>query len=182
MSSAAQFNIAKSTSQLRRDARTLQAFMALKAQEIGERISQLRDAKGNPPQPRVAAAVGVSLRTYQAWEGGTARPQYHNLEALAEYFGTTEEYILTGAQPGVPPRVIDGVQYQFKKFDAQDIGAETTETPTIDERLSRIEASLERLHARLDTLTPLLPGVEDLLQQLENDADEAGDDDPAQQA
>lgn len=71
--------------------------MALRQSEIGERIAQLREQRGNPPQETVAHQLGVSYRAYQTWEAGDAKPSYPNLEKLAEYYGVSEEYILTGS-------------------------------------------------------------------------------------
>lgn len=98
MSSAAQPDFTKYSSRRSRNARTLRAYMALRNQEIAQRIKELREARGNPPQPIVATAVGVSLRTYQNWEGGDAKPEYRNLESLARYFDVSEEFILSGVQ------------------------------------------------------------------------------------
>jgi transcriptional regulator with XRE-family HTH domain len=121
MSSSAQINFMKSSSPSRSDARTFQAEMALKNQAIAQRIRGLREARGNPPQPIVAAKVGVSLRTYQNWEAGDAKPEYRNLERLSDYFGVSEEFILTGAENSVPEspvvmtRTVEDVRAEFQR-------------------------------------------------------------------
>jgi transcriptional regulator with XRE-family HTH domain len=92
--------------------------MALRNQEIAERIKALREARGNPPQPVVAAAVGVSLRTYQNWEGADAKPEYRNLENLAAYYGVSEQFILSGdSAPREDPVVVsETVEGGFEEF------------------------------------------------------------------
>lgn len=74
--------------------------MALRNQEIGARLRELR---GQKPQTTVADELGVAERTYQNWEAGDAKPSYRNLQRLAEYFGVREDYILAGEQVAVEP-------------------------------------------------------------------------------
>jgi transcriptional regulator with XRE-family HTH domain len=75
--------------------------MALRNQEIGARLRELR---GQKPQTTVADELGVSERAYQGWEGGEAKPSYRNLQRLAAYFNVGEDFILTGERRGsVPP-------------------------------------------------------------------------------
>jgi transcriptional regulator with XRE-family HTH domain len=95
--------------------------MALKAQEIAGRIKHLRERKGNPPQPTVANAMGVALRTYQNWEAGDAIPRHGNLEALAAYYEVSEEWVLTGLEHATPEspvlvsRNVDEVSERFER-------------------------------------------------------------------
>jgi transcriptional regulator with XRE-family HTH domain len=100
MSSATQNGFAKDSWQTPRNARTFRALMALRNEEIGQRLAQLRERKGNPPQEVVAAEVGVSYRSYQAWETGETKPSWRNLTKLADYYGTTAEFILVGNEDG----------------------------------------------------------------------------------
>jgi transcriptional regulator with XRE-family HTH domain len=71
--------------------------MALRNQEIGARLRELR---GEKPQTTVAGELGVAERTYQNWEAGDTKPSYRNLQILADYFRVGEEYILTGERRG----------------------------------------------------------------------------------
>lgn len=80
--------------------------MAKEAEELAEqagRIAELRDQKGRQegrriPQPEVADAVGVTLRAYQAWEGGRSDLDRKNLKALADYFGVSTDFIEYGEE------------------------------------------------------------------------------------
>lgn len=121
MSSATHHAFVKDSWQTPRNRRKL-AYMALEKQEIAERIRELRHNKGNPPQTRVAKALGVSERTYQTWEQAEAKPGYDNLEALARFFRVSEEYILTGnasARPEDPVVVSETVESVRDYFDGR---------------------------------------------------------------
>lgn len=144
MSSATQPVYAKDAWQNPRNARTLRAFMALRNEQIAARIRELRAAKGNPPQPLVAAELGVGERTYQTWEQGEAKPGYRNLQRLAEYFGVGEDYILTGRE---------------------DTDAEPIAEPA---QLDRVEAKLDRLLAYFNV--PDEPSPDDFLQAIRDGA------------
>jgi transcriptional regulator with XRE-family HTH domain len=151
MSSATQEVFAKDAWQSPRNARTLRAYMALRNQEIASRVRELRKLKGNPPQERVAEALGVGDRTYQTWESGEAKPSYRNLQKLAEYFGVSESYILEGLDDrsvrGVPEQ-LEGVSAQFSvRVDQVEAALEL-----ITDLLRRQSAILERIEALVLTL------------------------------
>ncbi len=76
--------------------------MALQHAELGARIAELREARGNPPQNVVAQQMGVGYRSYQAWESGETRPEWRNLERLADYYGVDQHWLLTGQGPSEP--------------------------------------------------------------------------------
>lgn len=119
MSSTPNAFLAKDSWQTPRNARTLRAYMALRNQEIAERLKELRASKGNPPQKTVAARIGIETRTLQTWEAGDAKPSYRNLEPLARYYGVSEEYILTGtenAKPESPVVVSSQMDEGFDEF------------------------------------------------------------------
>lgn len=124
--------------QTQRNARTLQAFMALRQAEIGERISRLRRDRGNPPQEVVAQQIGVSYRSLQSWEAGDAKPSYRNLTKLADYFGVSEEFILMGEVDPSAPRNVTQLDRIEQKLD-QLIEAAAALTQ-LDERLRLLEA------------------------------------------
>lgn len=96
MSSATQKVFAKDSWQTPRNARTLRALMALRNEEIGQRLTELREQRGGPPQEVVAQEVGVSYRSIQAWEAGETKPSWRNLTQLATYYGVSPEFILVG--------------------------------------------------------------------------------------
>src|SRR5690242_2674549 len=89
---------AKDAWQTPRNTRTFRAVMALRQQEIAGRVRELRQRRGNPPQDAVARDLGVSLRAYQAWEAGETRPAYRNIERMAEYYGVSADYVLSGRE------------------------------------------------------------------------------------
>lgn len=104
-----------------RNARTLAAYMALQTREIGDRISALREARGNPPQEIVAQKLDVSNRAYQAWEAGDSKPSWRNLTKLAKFYGVTEEFILLGDVPEETPQAsqLDRVEQLIRDQNEQ---------------------------------------------------------------
>lgn len=76
--------------------RSVALEMAIESQAIGRRIAELRN-QAHLTQPVVAERVGVSLRAYQKWEAGKTRPNWTNLEHLAEVFGVKEDEIIGDA-------------------------------------------------------------------------------------
>jgi transcriptional regulator with XRE-family HTH domain len=123
-----------------RNARTLRAFMALQNQDIAERLKDLRRARGNPPQTTVASRIGIGERTYQTWEQGEAKPSYRNLERLAEYYGVTEDFILTGHENSRPEPVmvvserVEDVREEFQSH-----------VQAMRDDVSRVHADLQRV-------------------------------------
>ena len=65
------------------------------AAAIGDRIRQLREAKGWK-QSDLAARVGVSRAAIGYYETGTRTPPYATLIRIAEVFGVSTDYILRG--------------------------------------------------------------------------------------
>lgn len=126
-------DFAKVASLDRRRLATLLSQMAADIdQERGERLQELRRGKGNPPQPLVAAAVGVSLRTYQSWEAGGGI-RFDNREALAKYFGVSISYIVGGETPDVIGS-LNGERTQLDRIEEK-----------LDEALSRAALPAEAL-------------------------------------
>lgn len=137
-----------------RNARTLQAYMALKNREIGARIAELRKSRGNPPQEVVAHKLEVAYRSYQSWEAGDTKPSWRNLTKLAKFYDVTEEFILLGEQPATaePPTP--------NPFPAD----------TIDGRLDRIEETLKFqrvVNGNSDALDARFDRLERTLQELQ---------------
>lgn len=67
---------------------------------IHQRIKKLREGKGLS-QEALGKAAGVKYQSVQEWEqaDGTA-PSRKRLAAVAKALGVTEQYILSGEQPG----------------------------------------------------------------------------------
>jgi transcriptional regulator with XRE-family HTH domain len=131
MSTATQQPFAKDSWQTPRNARTLRAYMALRNQEIGAR---LRDLRGSRPQTLIASELGVAERTYQNWEAGDAKPSWRNLQKAASYYKVTEEFILTGATGG-------------RELPSEAAAAEQVEDVAIEfrERVNATHSQLDRI-------------------------------------
>jgi transcriptional regulator with XRE-family HTH domain len=133
MSSAPQVSRTKDAWQTASNARTLRAVMALRNEEMAQRLRELREQMGNPSQELVAHHIKVGRRTYISWERAEARPSYRNLRSLADYYGVSIAYILEGT--------------------SSDPEAEASQ-------LDRIEAMCVEIISRLDALpetgSPLL--------------------------
>ena len=61
--------------------------------KFSERLRELRKEK-QVTQSNMASFLGIKMRSYQNYEGGTRRPDYEGLVALADYFGVTTDYLL----------------------------------------------------------------------------------------
>lgn len=64
--------------------------------DIGRRISELLQEKNGGNQSELARFVGVSPQAVQQWVAGETSPRGNNLRKVAEFLGTTLEYLLTG--------------------------------------------------------------------------------------
>ena len=61
--------------------------------KLSERILALRREHG-VLQLEIAAAIGVSLRTYQRFEYGDREPTASSIVALAKFYGVSADYLL----------------------------------------------------------------------------------------
>lgn len=124
--------------------------MALRNQEIGGRLRELR---GEKPQTTVALELGVGERTYQTWEAGDAKPSYRNLQRLADYFGVPEEFILTGTAPS--------------PVDTPDPFTQAQPAGPVEVRLDAVQGDLATIlaamTAQLTAQTEVLTEVRDVL-------------------
>jgi transcriptional regulator with XRE-family HTH domain len=73
----------------------------LAVKDIAERISRLRHARGWK-QKELAAKIGTSLYQVSKMEHGRYVPRAFTLQRLAEAFGVTVDYLLTGREPRLP--------------------------------------------------------------------------------
>lgn len=60
---------------------------------FAERLQEMRLQRGLT-QKEVAEHLSMSERSYQHYEGGTRRPNYEGLAALAVYLDVTTDYLL----------------------------------------------------------------------------------------
>lgn len=67
-----------------------------------DRLKSIRKASGKK-QREAAASIGVILRTYQGYEGGTSEPNIARLIALADFFDVSLDYLMgrTDTDPGL---------------------------------------------------------------------------------
>jgi transcriptional regulator with XRE-family HTH domain len=68
---------------------------------IGQRLRALRDERGLS-QIEAAEGMGFSRPYLAGLEGGSARPGRNMLVAVAEFYGVTTDFILTGSPPRGP--------------------------------------------------------------------------------
>ena len=61
--------------------------------KFAERLRELRREK-KVTQSKMADFLGIKLRSYQNYEGGSRRPAYEGLVSRAEYFDVTTDYLL----------------------------------------------------------------------------------------
>lgn len=61
--------------------------------KFAERLRELRREK-KVTQSKMADFLGIKLRSYQNYEGGSRRLDYEGLVALADYFDVTTDYLL----------------------------------------------------------------------------------------
>src|SRR5574344_299271 len=62
---------------------------------IGERIYEERKRKGLS-QTDLADQLGLSTKAVSKWETGEAQPTLDNISRLAEVFGVTTDYLISG--------------------------------------------------------------------------------------
>lgn len=72
----------------------------------------------------VARATGISNMTFSDWKRGKCVPKIDKLQKIADYFGVTVEYIMTGKNS----------ETQLSKRDERDIGKK------LEEILSEMES------------------------------------------
>lgn len=107
--------------------RSVALELALENRAIGRHIAELRE-RAHLTQPAAADKAGVSLRGYQKWEGGESRPNWANLEKLADVFGVKPEEIVGSVSPQEEPRA-----EQLDRIEEK-----------LDEILKRLDAPLEQ--------------------------------------
>ncbi len=71
-------------------------------ESIGKRICDLRKAKGMK-QEELAQRLDISGQAVSKWENDQTCPDVSLLPQLAEVFGVTTDYLLTGEQEQTPP-------------------------------------------------------------------------------
>lgn len=82
---------------------------------LNERLRNLRLAKGLTLQ-QVGDAFGISRSSVSSWESGTNQPDPRKLEKLADLFGTTVNYLVTGQNQGLTENLPPNLTKRFVPF------------------------------------------------------------------
>lgn len=92
-----------------------------------ERYCEVRDKLG-VKNAQVASACGIGQSTFSDWKNGRSTPKPEKMRKIADYLGTTVDYILTGEKSDgyyVNPKTADIAQQIFENkelsllFDVQ---------------------------------------------------------------
>lgn len=75
---------------------------------LGEKIVDLRKKRGLS-QEELAISLGVSRQAVSKWELGDATPDTDKVVALAEFFGTTTDFLLRDIEPAAAPHPADTI-------------------------------------------------------------------------
>lgn len=59
---------------------------------------RLREAKGVKDSD-VVKATGITKSTFSDWKSGRSKPKNEKLQKIADYFGVSVEYLMTGEAP-----------------------------------------------------------------------------------
>ncbi len=87
--------------------------------EIFERLCE---QKGVTPY-KVSKETGVSRTTLSEWKKGNYTPKRNKLELIADYFGVSVEYLMTGKQPSGYYLNNETARIAQKIFDDPDLRA-----------------------------------------------------------
>lgn len=73
--------------------------------EIYERYCKRRDELGFRDAD-VAKGTGITKSTFSEWKKGGSQPNADKLLKISGFLNTTVEYLMTGAQPSLPERLL----------------------------------------------------------------------------
>ncbi|MDE5601144.1 MAG: helix-turn-helix domain-containing protein, partial [Clostridia bacterium] len=83
--------------------------------EFGTRLKDLRICH-NMTQDEAAAAISVSKQAISKWENDRGLPDVASLGALAELYGTTIDYLLTGEEKVRVEKEVEIVEVEKEKI------------------------------------------------------------------
>lgn len=83
-------------------------------QQIGLRIRQIRKKK-KMSQEQLGKEVGVSFQQIQKYENGHNRISAARLVKVAAVLGTSVNFFLDQAEPGLPALTTEGVRQEFNE-------------------------------------------------------------------
>ena len=80
-----------------------------------ERYCMLRDKKG-VKDGTVATATGIGRSTFSDWKSGRSVPKKDKLQKIADYFGVSLEYLMTGETEDDIPYYINDDAKELAQF------------------------------------------------------------------
>lgn len=86
---------------------------------IYERYARLRDSKGLT-DAQFSKIIGISKSTLSEWRSGRYVPKADKLQKIADYFGVSLDYLMTGDEPDAP---------YYMNDDARDLAQFLFENP-----------------------------------------------------
>lgn len=111
---------------------------------------------------KVAKSTGISQTTFSNWKSGRSTPKTDALQKIADYFGVTIDYLMTGKEtpekkePLLTPRDerdiakdLNNIMEKLKNGEAGPASFEGTDIPEDDQELfaGQLELMLRRLKA-----------------------------------
>lgn len=110
---------------------------------FGKRLKELRN-KLRWTQKEVAAKIGLQLSQFNKYEGGMHVPPADKLIQLAELFGTTTDYLLTGSVSDAQPLNNVRLLERFRALSQCELEEQETVIRLIDAVIvkHRVEAAL----------------------------------------
>lgn len=109
---------------------------------ISERIFQLFEVQ-KKKQADLARALGVRQGTITNWKQARVSPASEHLEAIADFFGVSVDYLVTGREP--QHSVVQGIYGNENSHNVVTIGG----TATLE--LSEFETELLQIFGELST-------------------------------
>lgn len=78
-----------------------------------ERFVTLLDDRGLKAAD-VTRATGIKSTVFSEWKKGKSSPNADKLVKIAEYLGTTVEYLVTGSDPAIKTRGYDITEFEYQ--------------------------------------------------------------------
>lgn len=112
---------------------------------ISERVFALFDKNKNKKQADLARVLGVRQNTITNWKQGKSNPPAEHLELIADFFGVSIEYLVSGKDP-CPRSVINHGVYDCKN----NYLTVTFNGVSSERELSELETEILRVCSQLD--------------------------------
>jgi transcriptional regulator with XRE-family HTH domain len=99
-----------------RNFRTFLLVREFEKKAIGERIATARDENGGMTQQELADAVGVTMRSVQAYEAGDTVPWKH-MQKIADVLGRSIPWLIHGGNDRVSQEVAERIEAAAGKLE-----------------------------------------------------------------